>query len=163
MTKKEFKKLFDEHFAQIRSYVFYRSGDTELATDIAQEVFLTIWEKQLQIDLKRVKGLLYKIANNIFVSHCRKEKRSFDFFDHFEYNGESRSPEEEMVFSQLKENYRLALAKMPEKQRTVFLMSRVEALSYREIAEITGVSIKAIEKRMKLALAYLRTSLNTNE
>ncbi len=163
MTKGEFKKLFDEHFDQVRSYMFYRSGDTELATDIAQETFLKIWEKQHKIDNARVKGLLFKIANNLFVSYYRKEKRSFEFFSNYETDEKTRTPEEELVFSQLKENYSQALERMPEKQRTVFLMSRVDQLTYNEIAEMVGVSVKAVEKRMRLALNFLRTSLKTNE
>lgn len=163
MTKEEFKKLFDEHFEQVRSYMFYRSGDTELATDIAQETFLKIWEKQQQIDDARVRGLLYKIANNLFASHYRKEKRSFEFLKHYKLDCKSRTPEEDMEFSQLNETYSRALGKMPEKQRTVFLMSRIDQLTYNEIAEMVGVSVKAVEKRMKLALNFLRTSLKTNE
>jgi len=163
LTKEEFKHLYDQHFAQVRSYVFFRSGNTELATDIAQETFLKIWEKQDRLQPGKIKGLLYKIANDTFVSHYRKEKRSFEFFNHYELNGVSYSPEEEMAFEQLKENYKVALEKMPEKQRTVFLMSRVENLKYSEIAGMVGVSVKAIEKRMNLALEYLRISLKTNE
>ncbi len=163
MTREEFKQLFDQHFAQVRSYVFFRSGNTELATDIAQETFLKIWEKQNRLSTEGIKGLLFKIANDLFVSYYRKEKRSFEFFNHYEINGFSNSPEEEMVFEQLKESYRLALDKMPEKQRTVFLMSRVENLTYNEIAEMVGVSVKAVEKRMKLALDYLRLNLRANE
>jgi len=163
LTKEEFKKLFDEHFSQVRNYMFYRSGDTELATDIAQETFLKIWEKQNGIDGDRVKGLLFKIANNLFVSYYRKEKRSFEFFKHYEPDAKTRTPEEDLVFEQLKENYSYVLQKMPEKQRTVFLMSRVDQLTYKEIAVMVGVSVKAVEKRMKLALHFLRTSLKTNE
>ncbi len=143
--------------------MFCRSGDTELATDIAQETFLKVWEKQHKIDDARVKGLLFKIANNLFVSYYRKEKRSFEFFNHYEPEEKSRTPEEDLVFEQLKENYSQALQRMPEKQRTVFLMSRVDQLTYNEIAEMVGVSVKAVEKRMKLALHFLRTSLKTNE
>lgn len=68
-----------------------------------------------------------------------------------------------MAFEQLKENYRLALNGMPEKQRTVFLMSRIENLKYTEIAEKVGISVKAVEKRMTKALEYLRVNLKTNE
>lgn len=151
------------HFTPVRSYVFFRSGNTEVATDIAQETFLKIWEKQNKIQPEKVKGLLYKIANDLFVSHYRKEKRSFEFFNHYEFDEHLQSPEEQMAFEQLKENYRLALIGMPENQRTVFLMSRVENLKYAEIATMVGISVKAVEKRMKKALEFLRVNLKTNE
>lgn len=151
------------HFAQVRNYVFFRSGNTEVASDIAQETFLKVWEKRNKVQPEKVKGLLYKIANDLFVSHYRKQKRSYEFFNHYEFNEVSQSPEEQMTFKQLKENYRLALDGMPEKQRTVFMMSRVENLKYSEIAEMVGISVKAVEKRMKKALDYLRVNLKTNE
>jgi len=160
LTREEFKKLFEMHFTQVRNYVFYRSGNTELATDIAQDTFLKIWEKQNSVQKDKVKGLLYKIANDLFITHYRKEKRSFDFFNHYIFDKETHSPEEEMDFVQLKENYKKALDRMQEKQRTVFLMSRVEDLKYSEIAEMVGISVKAVEKRMKKALEYLRLNLD---
>lgn len=151
------------YFAQVRSYVFFRSGDTEVATDIAQETFLKIWEKQNKLQPEKIKGLLFKIANNLFVSHYRKEKRSFEFFKHYKFDTVSHSPEEKMEFEQLKECYKKALAGMPENQRTVFLMSRLENLKYTEIAEMVEISVKAVEKRMKKALEYLRSRINKNE
>ncbi len=159
MTQEEFKKLFEMHFAQVRNYVFYRSGNTDVATDIAQETFLKIWEKQKTIQSEKVKGLLFKIAGDLFVSHYRKEKRSFEFFKHFIFDEDGHSPEEILAFKELEENYKNALGEMPEKQRTVFLMSRMESLKYREIAEVLGISAKAVEKRMKGALAHLRKFL----
>lgn len=148
------------HFSAIRKYVFYRSGNTDVATDIAQETFLKIWEKHHSIHPETAKSLLYKIAGDLFVSHYRKEKRSFNFFSHFVSDEDGQTPEDKLAFEQLKENYKKALEKMPEKQRTVFLMSRAENLKYAEIAEIVGISVKTVEKRMNYALKHLRTFLN---
>ena len=65
----------------------------------------------------------------------------------------------DFVYPKLKENYKNALDGIPENQRTVFLMSRVEGLKYSEIAEMVGISVKAVEKRMRNALKYLRLNL----
>jgi RNA polymerase sigma-70 factor (ECF subfamily) len=159
LTQQEFKVLFENHFAEVRKAVFYRSGDADVATDIAQETFLKIWEKHNSIQLEKVKGLLFKIANDLYISHHRKEKRSFKFFSNYVFDSESQSPEEEMAFNQLKDSYSTALEKMNEKQRTVFLLSRAENLKYTEIAEMLGISLKAVEKRMTNALGHLRNLL----
>jgi len=130
-----------------------------MANDIAQETFLKIWEKQNTINTKKVKGLLFKIAGDIYISHYREKKRSFELFKNFVFNETCDSPEELLAFEEVKENYSKALASMPEKQRTVFLLSRTDNLKYREIAEMLEISVKAVEKRMKLALEHLRKHL----
>jgi len=156
LTKEVFKTLFDTHFDALRSYVYYRSGDTELATDIAQETFLKIWEKQLHPDGKNIKGLLFKIAGDIFVSRYRKEKLALDFSMTFKPDLYDNSPEDQMQFQELKSRYDQVLKMLPENQRTVFLMSRMDGLKYHEIADQLGLSVKAVEKRMNLALTFLK-------
>ena len=151
--------MFESHFSQVRNYLFYRSGDVDNATDIAQETFLKIWEKQIVIHHEKVKGLLFKIATDLYITHYRKQKRSYEFFSNYVFNDEFNSPADEMEFGQLKERYKKSLEKMNEKQRTVFLLSRVENMKYAEIAEMLGISVKAVEKRMKLALEHLRKYL----
>lgn len=159
MTQEEFKYIFDHHFDSVRNYIYYRCGDSELATDVAQDTFMKIWEKQ-KFDLKRdSSGLLYKIASDLFVSSYRKAKVAQNFTMKFEHNGESLSPEDELNYQETKRCYESALANMPEKQRVVFLMSRMEELKYFEIAERLNLSVKAVEKRMKNALSGLRKAL----
>jgi RNA polymerase sigma-70 factor (ECF subfamily) len=156
LTKEIFKALFDTHFDAVRSYVYYRSGDTELATDVAQETFLKIWEKQMQPDVKNIKGLLLKIAGDIFISRYRREKLALDFSMTFKPSILDDSPEDQMQFKELKSRYEQALKILPENQRTVFLMSRMDGLKYHEIAGQLGLSVKAVEKRMNLALTFLK-------
>ncbi len=159
MKKEEFKSLFDTYFDDVRKYILYRSGDEETATDIAQDTFMRIWEKQMILDPKTVKGLLFKMAGDLFISQYRREKLAFNFFNTFEPNSKSTTPEDELNFQELKTAYEAALNSMPEKQRTVFLMNRIDELKYREIADQLGLSVKAIEKRMNLALEHLKTQL----
>ena len=159
MKKEEFKTLFETHFEDVRRYVLYRSGDDEIATDIAQDTFMRVWEKQMAIDPKTVKGLLFKIAGDLFISHYRREKVAFNFFNTFQPSHKSSTPEDELNFQELKNAYDTALKTMPEKQRTVFLMNRIDELKYKEIADHLGLSVKAIEKRMSQALDHLKTHL----
>jgi RNA polymerase sigma-70 factor (ECF subfamily) len=159
LKKEEFKSLFDTYFEDVRRYVFYRSANDDIATDIAQDTFLRIWEKQMTIDPKRVKGLLFKIAGDIFISQYRREQVAFNFFNTFKPNNKSLTPEDEINFQELTKAYDAALKTMPEKQRTVFLMSRIDELKYKEIADQLGLSVKAIEKRMSQALEHLKIHL----
>ena len=159
MTREQFKSIFDLYFEDIRRYLYYRSGDTNLSTDLAQDTFLRIWEKQLRIEPGKDTGLLYKIAGDLFISHLRREKRGANILReiHFEYTG--RTPEEELRYRELEEKYHKAIADLPENQRVVFLMSRMEGFTYQEIAARLSLSIKAVEKRMTGALSKLKKAL----
>ncbi|MFY9150606.1 MAG: RNA polymerase sigma-70 factor [Prolixibacteraceae bacterium] len=159
MKKEEFKTLFNTYFEDVRRYVLYRSGNDEIATDIAQDTFLRIWEKQSTIDQKTVKGLLFKIAGDLFINQYRRDKVAFNFFNTFQPNNKSTTPEDELNFQELQKAYEKALKSMPEKQRTVFLMNRIDELKYKEIADHLGLSVKAIEKRMSQALEHLKIHL----
>ncbi len=160
LNKAEFKQLFDKYFDTIRSFIFYRCGDTDAASDMAQDVFMKVWEKREQLDSFNIKSLLYKIANGMVISNYRKSSTRMDYENSMTIQNDSPlSPEEELNFEELTSTYAKALEKMPETQRVVFLMSRNDELKYHEIAGCLDISVKAVEKRMSAALQFLRTEL----
>lgn len=160
MTKEEFKVLFDTYFDAVRSYLFYRGADKEKASDLAQDVFLRVWEKQLDVDPKTALRLLYKMAGDMFVSRYRRETLEINYMNSLKNDTDNFSPEDQLHYNELKANYTKALAALGEKQRTVFLMARMEGLKYYEIAERLNLSVKAVEKRMSIALDYLKKVLH---
>ncbi|MFY9151829.1 MAG: sigma-70 family RNA polymerase sigma factor [Prolixibacteraceae bacterium] len=159
MTPQEFKILFDQHFDSIRNYIYYRSGDADLSTDIVQDVFMRLWEKKLDFKKKENVGLLYKMANNEFVSLYRRKKLELNYSKTITFKLDKVSPEDEMQYKELQQMYEEALTKLTDQQRVVFLMSRKDGLKYHEIAERLGISVKAVEKRMKHALEYFKLNL----
>ena len=159
MTKEQFKTLFDLYFDDIRRYLYYRCGDTNISTDLAQDTFMKVWEKQMDLQPERDTGLLYKIAGDLFVSHMRREKLRREAPKEIRFEQRESSPEDELQYGELKEKYEKVLMKLSENQRVVFLMSRTEELSYQEIATRLSLSVKAVEKRMSGALSRLRKEL----
>jgi len=161
LTQAEFRDIFDQYFDEVRRYVFYRSGDTHLATDIVQEAFIKLWEKRLKPGEHKIKGLLYKMAGDLYISSYRKQKRTMEIRLRMSNDlATEQSPEEKAQFEELNNTYTKTLSNLPEKQRIVFLMSRMDELKYSEIAVRLGISVKAVEKRMTQALAALRKALD---
>lgn len=157
MTKEEFKTCFDQYFDAIRNYIYYKSGDSQLATDIAQDVFLKLWEKDVEFIEIATKSLLYKMANQRFIDFVRKSKVINTYQAKIQLSiKDSMNPQSQLEYKELKQRYELALARLPDKQREVFLMSRIEELTYSEIALRLNISVKAVEKRMYNALQKLR-------
>jgi len=160
LTKEEFKLLFDNYFDRVRSYLVYRGADTEQASDLAQDVFLKVWEKQMKIDMNTALRLLYKIAGDMFISQYRREKLELNYMAALSDDSLDFSPEDQLRYNEMFSIYTKALAALSEKQRTVFMMSRMEGLKYHEIADRLQLSVKAVEKRMNIALANLKRALH---
>jgi RNA polymerase sigma-70 factor (ECF subfamily) len=152
-----FKTYFDQYFDTIRNYLYYKCGDIELATDLTQDVFLRIWHKKLPLKEPHVKPLLYKIAKDTWVSHIRKITTEQKYLEQLPllYTIENSSEQNDV----LKQAYEKGLAQMPEKQRTAFLMNRLEGLTYKEISIRLEISSKAVEKRIHKALKTFRQVL----
>jgi RNA polymerase sigma-70 factor (family 1) len=158
-AKDWFRDIFDQYYEYIRNYLFYLSGDIKLAEDLVQEVFLLLWENRHKIKDETVGSYLFTIARNHFLKNKRRQKYDLKFrsswFDHMEHE----SPEYVLEMKEFDEKLQLAIAGLPEKCRVVFLMHRMDGLTYREIAANLGVGIKAVEKQMSKALLILRKKL----
>ena len=79
MTAKDFKMIYDAHFDDLRRYLIYRSGDLDLSGDIAQNVFMKVWTKKIEIASGNIKSLLFKMATDEFISHIRRKKVEKDY------------------------------------------------------------------------------------
>tara|TARA_B100000809_G_C15043864_1_gene496548 strand:- start:301 stop:786 length:486 start_codon:yes stop_codon:yes gene_type:complete len=156
LTKKDYKICFDQLFDPLRNYLYYKCGDSDLATDIVQDIFLKVWEKPIDVTSKTIKALLYKMVNDAFFDHLRKNKVADKYLSRLDLNLSSNGPDDILEFEELKQQYETILATLGEKQRSVFLMSRMEDLTYKEIAERLSISVKAVEKRMSQALKVLK-------
>ena len=120
---------------------------------------MRVWEKRDSFKDPPVKALLYKIANDLFISKYRKDLVAQSYIANTRQYDETESPEEILEYKELNRRYEFALTQLSEKQRVVFLMSRNEGYKYAEIAERLNLSVKAVEKRMKHALQFLKKAL----
>jgi RNA polymerase sigma-70 factor (family 1) len=161
--KKWFTEIFEENFEYIRNYLYYLSGDIELTEDLVQDVFLRLWEKRDTLNDETLRSYLFSIARNCFLKNVRRQKYDLKFRSALLNRKDTESPEFLLEMKEFDQRLQKVIAGMPEKCRTVFLMSRHDGMSYREIAERFNVSIKAVEKQMSKALAILREQMVTNE
>ena len=159
LDKAGFKKVFDKYFDSIRGYIYYRTGDADVASDLAQDIFMKLWEKKERLDDDYIKGLLYKMASDIVISQYRKDVVKSNYRANMRIEGEVFSPQDMAEFEEMKNRYSEALLLMPNVQRATFLMSREEDLKYHEIAQRLGVSVKTVEKRISGALQILKNKL----
>jgi RNA polymerase sigma-70 factor (family 1) len=158
----EFKLVFDSWYNPIRNFLYYKTGDIQSAEDIAQDVFLKIWEKRDEIKKDSVKSLLYTIANNLFLNKIERQKVAFKFEQYYQPGKTTDAPDFDLEMKEFDNKLQKALADLDEKKRTVFLMNRIDGFTYKEIAGNLDITVKAVEKRMEKALAFLKMRMNVN-
>ena len=153
-----FRSVFDTNFKVLRNFLVYKfRGDTESAEDIAQNAFVKLWENCGILQPEQAKSFLYTTAIRLSLNKIKHNQVVANFELQFQVkSAHKESPEFLMEASELKDQLERAINELPEKQRTVFLMNRFDNQSYTEIAAALDLSVKAVEKRMHLALLSLR-------
>jgi RNA polymerase sigma-70 factor (ECF subfamily) len=154
-----FSSLFKEHSKTVFNYIFYKFGNEEKAHDAVQEAFVKLWENCAKVSPEKAKSFVYTVANNLYLNVIKAEKVRLKYAD-TSNDRSNESPEFLMEEKEYKEKLDKALNALPENQRTTFLLNRIDGKKYAEIAEMENVSVKAIEKRMHLALKTLREQID---
>lgn len=153
-----YSSLFRANSKTIFNYIYYKYGNEEKAYDVVQEAFIKLWENCAKVSPQKAKSFVYTVANNLYLNLIKAEKvRQKYAADKKAVSNES--PEFLLEEKEYKEKLDRALASLPDNQRTTFLLNRIDGKKYAEIAEMEGVSVKAIEKRMHLALKTLRNQI----
>lgn len=160
--KKWFKEVFDEHHKYIRNYLYYLSGDSDLSDDLVQDVFLKVWEKRENVKKESVLPFLFTIARHLYFKNHRRKAIFLKFFSSWEEPAKEVSAEYVLELKEFDERLQVAISQLPEKTRTAFLLSRMDDMSYTEIAKSFGLSVKAVEKHISKAKKILREQLGHN-
>ncbi|MEW2922826.1 MULTISPECIES: RNA polymerase sigma factor [Flavobacteriaceae] len=155
-----FSSIFKAHSKTVFNYIYYKFGNEEKANDAVQEAFVKLWENCAKVSPEKAKSFVYTVANNLYLNVIKAEKVRLKYANSVDDHSSNLSPEFLMEEQEYKEKLDNALNALPENQRTTFLLNRIDGKKYAEIAEMEGVSVKAIEKRMHLALKSLREQID---
>jgi RNA polymerase sigma-70 factor (ECF subfamily) len=157
-----FQQLFKKHASSLFRFLYYKSGNQSLSEDLVQESFLRLWKACQNVEFAKAKAFLFKVGTNLFYDHVKHEK----VVTRYELNPinkeNPRTPEELLREEEFRQQLEQAIASLPEGQRMVFLLSRIEDKTYKEMAEMLGISVKAVEKRMHKALITIRAFIKEN-
>jgi RNA polymerase sigma-70 factor (ECF subfamily) len=158
-----FKEVFNCYYEQLRNYLYNLSGDIAWSEDAVQEVFLILWNKRHLVDDQTIAPYLFRISRNLFLKQKRHEEVILRFLkDHPERESENIVTSE-IEMNEFDVKLQAALSGLPPGCRTVFLMSRMEEMSNKQIAESLAISVKTVEKQMTKALKILMVKLGDRE
>jgi RNA polymerase sigma factor (sigma-70 family) len=167
-----FETLLRRHKDRIYTSIYLFVKDTELAEDIFQEVFIkivdTLRKEKYNNEGKFIQWAL-RISYNMCVDHFRRSKRmtmvtgseSFDIFNVIESKDDHR--EAEIIRQQNHDRVRALIDQLPAEQREVVILRHYADMSFKEIAQMTRVSINTSLGRMRYALMNLRKMMAETE
>ncbi|WP_120275153.1 RNA polymerase sigma-70 factor [Mangrovibacterium diazotrophicum] len=161
--KRAFKYFFDKYYRELCNFVNIYLKDEMLAEEVVQDIFVYFWENKQKIKIhSSVKAYLFGASKYKSLNVLRSQKDNLVWFDAIEAS-ESYIDEIPMEqFSGIEEFRQIlndAILQLPEKCREIFLLSKKQELSNKQIAEQLGVSVKTVENQMTIALKKLRSCL----
>ena len=150
--------LFQKYYKTVCGKSYQVVKDKAAAEDIAQDVFVKLWQKRKQLNIKSSLGAyLQRMAFNESISYLRKHKK---YMQQEEVTPqlpvEAESSEQLLLDNELNKHITNAIDALPHRCRLIFQMSRHEELTYKEIASKLDISIKTVENQMGKALRILR-------
>lgn len=151
-----YTSIFREYSTTLFNYLYYKCGDEAQAKDLTQEAFLKLWQNCAKVSFETAKGYVFATANNKLLNIYEHQKVKLRFRKQKHLSHTNESPEYLLEVKELNDELQTAISGLPEKQRVVFLLSRIDKKTYKEIAEIIGISKQAVEKRIYNALDTLR-------
>ena len=164
ISEAQFEKLFSDHYEDLCKSTYAIVNDPDTAKDIVQDVFLRIWRQRGNINPgDSFKAYLHRSCINQGLNYIktykRKIRREHLYVDRGE--GISREPEAErkLIADDLSQRINTCISKLPPACKEVFLLSRYEEMSYKEIAQFLDISVNTVEKHIGKALKALRAVL----
>ena len=155
-----FEHVYKKYAKELRNFLIYKFQDIETCNDIVQECFVKLWHKCKEVQYEKVKSFLFTVGNNAFINqkkHLQVVRKHHAGMPKQDTN--YASPEYIYIEEEYAQKLHRLIENLPEKQKIVFKMSRLEKITYNEIAETLQISVKTVEKRMSAALKYLRVNL----
>jgi len=154
-----FSELFAEHATNLYNFIYYKYGEHIHPEDQVQEAFIKLWDNCNKVSIEKAKSFLFTVANNLSLNKLKHEKIKLKYQQTETNYKTNESPEFLMEEKEYLQKYQKALSNLTEPQRVAFLMNRIEGKRHKEIAELLGISRKAVEKRIYGALEKLRKDI----
>jgi len=161
-----FDQVYQRYAGKLYSFSLKYLKSKEEAEELVQSVFLKVWENQAKLKKETsFKSYLFTIAYNEICNIFRKRKYYQSFLTNLgnESTGASAETENQIDFVFVKEQVGQIVAQLPEKYKVVFLKSRLEGKSTKEISEELNLSKGTVDNYISESLKFIRTNLKDRD
>ena len=155
--ERAFKKVFDYYLPKLTAASFRSIKKREESEELALNVLLNIWQYKLHIHtINDFEDYLYGILRNQISRYNRKKLLLTDELESVPLNNLGTVEHPELSIRELQLRYEAALNKLPAKQREVFLLSREQGMSQKQIAQQKNISVNTVNNQITSSLKFLR-------
>ncbi|MGN6600843.1 MAG: RNA polymerase sigma-70 factor [Ginsengibacter sp.] len=161
-----FRIFFDQYYQRLCSYAYSFFKDEATCEDIVQEIFIKIWSnRQDLIGSEQLKFYVFSAVRNNCLTRLQKNKRykMVEMKDDDETGEITIKLDPEDKKAKPTELISKAMDQLPPKCKEVFLLSRISNLTYQQIADNLGISVKTVENQISKALKILRVFAKENK
>ncbi|MEM9821447.1 MAG: sigma-70 family RNA polymerase sigma factor, partial [Bacteroidota bacterium] len=129
--EKQFEEVYQEQVDAVYHFSYYKCGNKALAEDLLQEAFLVLWENCATVSFATAKAFLFKVIRNRYLNKVERKKVVRKYEQHIQLHPDVESPEYIMEKKEFYHKLSQAINKLPDTQKEVFLLNRIDQLKYR--------------------------------
>lgn len=156
-----FNTLYKSYSSRLYRFALGYLKSEDEAEELVQEVFTIIWEKrkELKEDLS-FKSFLFTISFNLIRKHFRSKSYLSEYLTSGSFDEADIKTSQNIIYDSLYKYINELVNQLPLRRKEVFVKSRIEGLSIKEIAEELNISHKTVENQLSDALRFIRANLN---
>jgi RNA polymerase sigma-70 factor (ECF subfamily) len=152
-----FDALYTRHWQQLYQYAYHILRDGAACMDVVQDVFVSLWERRERIEIDSPGAYLRAAVKFRIANYIRAGKVREDFWNKASLPEEGNPVEEGLDLKELQAIVRQVVLDLPERCGEIYRLSRQEHLTNQQIADRLGISVKAVERQMSIALRRIRS------
>lgn len=158
-----FKLFFDTYHRALLGYVLTLTHDRDLAEDIVQMSFVSIWKRRKSLQPFGFKQLLFTTAKNQFIDQYRSTLNRANLYAELTFDAVHDEREGEEYAQQQIIKLRKIIGALPERCQQILRMTKLEGLSQQEAADYLGISVRTVEAQVRIAYNKIREAFDGDD
>ncbi|RYC50426.1 RNA polymerase sigma factor [Flagellimonas olearia] len=158
-----FKLFFDTYNRPLLGYLLTLTQDRDLAEDIVQMSFVSIWKRRKSLQPFGFKQLLFTTAKNQFIDQYRSTVTRANLYAELTFDAVYDEEEDKEHIQQQIIKLRKIIETLPERCQQILRMTKLEGLSQQEAADYLGISIRTVEAQVRVAYTKIREAFDGDD
>ena len=156
--QKALELLYEKYYYPLCNFAFNFVKSTETAEEVVSDIFLNIWLKRSDLNIKsNCKSYLFIAVKNQSLNYLNKNKIAFEDLEMIDQSGKTseKLPYAEIHYAEFEKAVEQMLDGLPAQRRLIFKLNRIDGLKYIEIAKILSISVNTVQKQMTEAVKFM--------